>query len=144
MYWQVVYNGRIEVCLHPLQWRHNGCDGVSNHQPRDCLPKRLIRHRPKKTPKLRVTGFVMGIHRWQTGSNAENFSIWWRHHVVEPLNSRALHCENSCKINSLWTFFSNASNFYLKRDLRSKNLRLKNLIWYCKWYMIQTDHHWFR
>ena len=31
-------------------------------------------------------GFVRGIHRWfpaQRASNAENISIWWRHHVIE-------------------------------------------------------------
>ena len=43
-----------------LQWRHNGRDGVSNHQPHDCLLNRLFGCRSKKTPKLRVTGFV----RW--------------------------------------------------------------------------------
>ena len=26
------------VFQKPLNWRHNGRDGVSNHQPRDCLP----------------------------------------------------------------------------------------------------------
>ena len=30
--------------------------GVSNHQPRDCLLKRLFRRRSRKTSKLRVTG----------------------------------------------------------------------------------------
>ena len=40
-----------------LQWRHNGRDSVSNHQPHDCLLNRLFRRRSKKPPKLRVTGF---------------------------------------------------------------------------------------
>ena len=39
-----------------LQWRHNECDSVSNHQPHDCLLNRLFRRRSKKTSKLRVTG----------------------------------------------------------------------------------------
>ena len=39
-----------------LQWRHIGRDGVSNHQPRSCLLKRLFRRRSKKISKLRVTG----------------------------------------------------------------------------------------
>ena len=26
----------------PLQWRHNGRDGVWNHQPHNCLPNRLF------------------------------------------------------------------------------------------------------
>ena len=48
--------------LYPtLQWRHNECDGVSNHQPRDCLFKRLFRRRSKKTSKLRVNDL---FDRW--------------------------------------------------------------------------------
>ena len=39
-----------------LEWRHNGHDIVSNHQPYDCLLNRLFRHRSKKTSKFRVTG----------------------------------------------------------------------------------------
>ena len=43
-----------------LQWRHNGRDSISNHQPHDCLPNRLFRHRSKKTSKLSVTGLCAG------------------------------------------------------------------------------------
>ena len=43
-----------------LHWRHNDHDGVSNHQPHDCLLNRLFRRRSKKTSKLRVTGLCMG------------------------------------------------------------------------------------
>ena len=71
---------------HTLQWRHNGRNSVSNHQPRDCLPWCLIRRRSKKTSKLRFTGLCVG-NSPETGefpaqraSNAENVSIWWRHH----------------------------------------------------------------
>ena len=62
-----------------LQWRHNGYDSVSNHQPRDCLLNRLFRRRPKKTSKLRVTGFCAGNSPGtgdfpaQMASNAENY-----------------------------------------------------------------------
>ena len=51
-----------------LQWRHNGRDSVLNHQPHDCLLNRLFRRRSKKTSKLRVTGFVRGIHRGPVNS----------------------------------------------------------------------------
>ena len=44
----------------PLQWRHNGRDSVSNHQPHDCLLDRLFRSRSKKISKLRVTGLCAG------------------------------------------------------------------------------------
>ena len=72
---------------YPWQWRHNGRYGVSNNQPHDCLLNHLFRHRSKKTPKLRVTGLcagnspVTGKFPAQVASNAENVSIWWRHHV---------------------------------------------------------------
>ena len=48
--------------VHPctLRWRHNEHDGVSNHQPHDCLLSRLFRRRSKKTSKLRVTGLCVG------------------------------------------------------------------------------------
>ena len=71
---------------HTLQWRHNGRDGLSNHQPHDCLLNRLFWHRSKKISKLRVTGLcarnspVTGEFPAQRTSNAENVSIWWRHH----------------------------------------------------------------
>ena len=43
-----------------LRWRHNGHDGVSNHQPHGCLLSRLFRRKSKKTSKLRVTGLCVG------------------------------------------------------------------------------------
>ena len=70
------------------QWRHNGCESISNHQPHDCLLNRLFRHRSKITSKLRVTGLCVGNSPGtgefpaQMASNAENVSIWWRHHVI--------------------------------------------------------------
>ena len=46
--------------LVALLWRHNGRDGVSNHQPHDCLLNRSFRRRTTKTSKLRVTGLCAG------------------------------------------------------------------------------------
>ena len=43
-----------------LQWRHNECDVISNHQPHDCLLNRLFRHKSKKTSKLCITGLFEG------------------------------------------------------------------------------------
>ena len=67
----------------PLQWRHNERDGVSNHQPDDCLLNRLFKRRSKKISKLRVTDLCEGEFPAQRASNAENVSIWWRHHVEQ-------------------------------------------------------------
>ena len=72
-------------CFKTLQWRHNGCDGVSNHQTYDSLLNRLYRRRSQKTSKLRVTGIYAGISSVtgefpaQMASNTENVSIWLRH-----------------------------------------------------------------
>ena len=85
--WIYCYMSRIT-----LRWRHNGHDCVLNHQPRHCLLNRLFERRSKKTSKLRVTGLCVG-NSPETGefpaqmaSNAENISIWWRHHDT-PNNS---------------------------------------------------------
>ena len=48
----------------PLQWRHNECDGVSDHRRLDCLLNRLFRLKSKESSKLCVTGLCGGIHRW--------------------------------------------------------------------------------
>ena len=77
-----------------LQWRRNERDGVSNHQRIDCSLNRLFRHRSKETSKLRVTGLcegkppVTGGFPSQRASNADNVSIWWRHHdLVNPIHA---------------------------------------------------------
>ena len=73
----------------PLQWRHNGHDSVSNHQPHHCLFNRLLGCRSKKRSKLRATGLCVGNSPGtgefpaQMASNAEKVSIWWRHHDSE-------------------------------------------------------------
>ena len=83
----------------PLPWRHNGHDGVSNHQPHECLLNRLFGRRLKKSWKLRVTGLCAGNSPGtgefpaQIASNAENVSIWWRHHVWGcPIDCRVIVC----------------------------------------------------
>ena len=71
----------------PLRWRHNGRENVWNHQPHHCLLRLLFRRRSKKTSKLRITGLCAGNSPGtgefpaHVSSNAENVSIWWRHHA---------------------------------------------------------------
>ena len=100
--------------LIPLQWRHNGCDFVWNHQPRDCLLNRFFRLRSKKTSKLRVTGLCTGSSPGtgefpiQMASYAENVSIWWRHHALYGL------CSMESRIRTL-VFTSNTTRNETKR-----------------------------
>ena len=49
-----------QILLLSLQWRHNGRNSVSNHQPHHCLLNGLFRRRSKKTSKLRITGLCVG------------------------------------------------------------------------------------
>ena len=63
---------------------------MASHQPHECLLNCLFRRRSKKTSKLPVTGLcegnspVTGEFPAQRASNAENVSIWWRHHGLDP------------------------------------------------------------
>ena len=90
----MVYHITLSVTLlrlASLRWRHNGRDNVSNHQPHHRLLNRLFRRISKKTSKLRVTGLCVGNSPGtgefpvQLASNAENVSIWWRHHDCNDL-----------------------------------------------------------
>ena len=92
--------------LYPLRWRHNDGDSVSNHQPHDCLLSCLFGRTSKKTSKLRVTGLCVGNSPGtgefpaQMASNAENVSIWWRHHAKEQPCNLTWWC--SCFDSGQW------------------------------------------
>ena len=84
----------------PLHWRHTGHDGISNHQPHDCLLNRLFRRRStqtKQASKLRVTGLCAGNSPVtdelpaQRASNPEKVSIWWRHHAEGRKCGKRIH-----------------------------------------------------
>ena len=71
----------------PLQWRHNERDGISNHLRIDGLLN--FAGADGKTLNFRVTGLcevnwpVTGEFHSKRASNAENVSIWWRHHAMQ-------------------------------------------------------------
>ena len=115
------------IC-NSLQWRHNGCDGVSNHQRLDCLLSRLFRFRSKKTSKRRIIGLcardslATGEFPAPTDSNAENVSIWWRHHVLNEykgIRSRII------EISILFLPFSAADKMVLLGSSMAKLSLLK-------------------
>ena len=76
------WSGELFMCSRDcsLRWPHNDRDGVSNHQPHDCLLNRLLKCRSKKISKLRVTALcegnspVTGEFPAQRASNAKNVS----------------------------------------------------------------------
>ena len=67
-----------------LQWLHNEHDGISNHQPHDCLLNCLfkVQLKEKITGLCEGNSLVTGEFPVQRASNAESVSIWWRHHVI--------------------------------------------------------------
>ena len=107
----LLYQGPVMRKAFPWQRRHNEGESASNHQPHECLPNHLFRLRSRKTSNLRVTGLcagnspVTGEFLAQMASNAENVSIWWRHHDFSSFADAA------CSRNILWR-----KNIRLYRD----------------------------
>ena len=69
---------------HPatsLQWRHNECDGLSNHRRFDCLFHAQIKENIKAPRHKPLWGEFTGDRPTRRASNAKNVSIWWRHHM---------------------------------------------------------------
>ena len=133
----------------------NESDGVSNHQPHDCLLKRLFGRRSKKTSKFRVTSLCVGNSPGtgefpaQRASNAENVSIWWHHH--DATSSFVHHfiviCEFKLELqsgNTLWIkigenmapflwYFKRCSSFHghlwIKKNWRYGQEKPKLSLW---------------
>ena len=53
---------------YALYGRHNGRDGVSNHQHHNCLLKCFFRRRSRKHQSSASLAFVWGIRRWPVNS----------------------------------------------------------------------------
>ena len=125
-------HGRHGASHYSLHWRHNDHDGVSNHQPHDCLLNRLFRRRSKKTSKLRVTGLCVG--NWsgtdefpaQIVSNAENVSIWWRHLESESANE----AQTTFWQEGVWTL---PSYFFIQQCPHhvydSNQIKIRSMAW---------------
>ena len=84
-YKELMKNTTINTTFLSLQWCNNEHDGVSNHPRDNCSGADQRKY--KKILKFRVTGLCARkspCGRWipvQRISNAENVSIWWRHHA---------------------------------------------------------------
>ena len=90
---------------YALQWRHNGSDGVSNHQPHDCLLDRLFRCRSKKTLKQWRGALMFSLVCAWTNAGANSRGRWW---FETPSRSSWRHCNGlmlpHCKLPTwhLW------------------------------------------
>ena len=65
-----------------LEWRQKEHDGVSNHQPNDCLLNRLFRRRSKKYQSPMSLAFVRGIHQSPVQSFERNYKIYKKYEMA--------------------------------------------------------------
>ena len=90
--WVWPFSLLIEMQLHSdrknsWRWRHKERNGVLNHRCLDCLFNRMFKRISKKPSTPHVAGFCEGNPPMTGGfpsqgvSDAENVSIWWRHHA---------------------------------------------------------------
>ena len=102
--------GLVSTWVYKVNNRCNYTYHVRNHSyiwywqllqyETNCLLNHLIRRTSKKTSKLRVTGLwagnspVTGEFPAQRASNAENVSIWWRHHEEHLRNTSTGICSS--------------------------------------------------
>ena len=56
------------LCTCSLQWRHNECNGVSNHQPQIVYSTVYSGADQRKHESSASMAFVQGIHRWPVNS----------------------------------------------------------------------------
>ena len=57
-----IWSSKI-IAWNSLRWRHNGRDGIWNHQPHPCLLNRLFGVDQRKHQSSASLAFVWGIHR---------------------------------------------------------------------------------
>ena len=117
--------------LVPLQWHHNGHDGISNHQPHECLLKCLV--------KAHIQENIKAPHHWplcreltgdwwiprtpaQRASNKENVSIWWRHHADAA--PATLTC---------WPDHTNQPCLSRLNPQPTKQVLIPDTVWWCRW-----------
>ena len=120
-----------------LRWRHNGHDGVSDHQPHDGLLNRLSRRRSKKISKLRVTSLCAG-NSPETGefpaqmaNNAENVSISWRHHEMITVKFKVMIVGHWYYTYSQHNAFARVFSWYFVSCLWNENIMTHLLLIDC-------------
>ena len=133
-----------------LQWRHDGHDGFSNHQPHDCLLNLLSRRKSKKTSKLRVTGIYAGNSPWIPRTKCQwrgKCSIGWRQH-----GDGCKHCMQSCYDWPCLTHLPRDKMAAISQTIFSDAFSwMKNCLFWLKFHWslflriyLTTTQHWFR
>ena len=138
-----------------LHWRHNGRDGVSNHQAHDCLLNRLFRCRSEKTSKLCVISICAGNSPMtgkfpiQMVSNADNvpfddvimrlpnnhcpfhtYAIVWNDIPLTVRISMIMKTHFHMQVYTVWSFvFVSLSSIYYRKTTLCRELVCITVKW---------------
>ena len=82
------------LIAHALLWRHNERDGVSNHQPHDCLPRSIVYADQRKHQSSASLAFVRGIHRSPVNSPHKGPVTW----KMCPFDDIIMECTDGCRV----------------------------------------------
>ena len=66
-------NQNANLAISTSQWHHNERDGISIHQPHDCLLNCLF--------KVQIKENIKALRHWPLWGEFTIF-IWWRHHFL--------------------------------------------------------------
>ena len=89
--------GKLQLCI-PLEWRHNGRDGASNHRRLDCLLNRSFGKENIKAPRHWL--FVRGIHRLPVDSPHKGPVTWkmfpFDDVIIHRITKQKFQCQTIC------------------------------------------------
>ena len=101
---KVKYHPRCKLRVYfSWQWRHNEPNGISNPQRLDLFRRQpFVQAQTKENIKAPCHWPLWGEITGDRPSNAENVSIWWRHHVLTLYDDRVKIDTSFCRdtINS--------------------------------------------
>ena len=119
--------------------------GVSNHRRLERLLNRFFRRRSKKTLKFRDTGLCAGNSpvtsefSSQRFSDAENVSIWWRHHGTHN-GKVSLYVVIFMSIVLCWLRLQNQLQTDQRSLQRSFVIQSVWIWWYCQRFEFYVIH----
>ena len=104
MWWRQASTRLPSQCT--LRWRHNGREGVSNHQPRDCLLNHLFKPQIKENIQIPRHWPLWGEYfHLMTSSWVLSSSVALAYRASEQMFLKIV-----CHFNDQWNAFSPFSN----------------------------------
>ena len=127
-----IYKYTITYAICPVQWRHNGHDGVSNHQPRDCLSTVYSGADQRKYQSSASLSFVREFtgDRWISRTNGQYLG------KLFLLMTSLYHCETrACWLDLSWRFLRN----YVSYPSSIFHYWYVNILWFIAYCSIWND-----